>query len=229
MTVMKFPSRDIIVNTFSGLSSQKGAVSHVREFLKGLCCKGDCVVLPGDTPYSKIVMLVTAHFDVYRKFPGMTAPVAFLIYKKRGVVSLAYRFEDNDYQDISWVECAKCLSRTVKQLTANTMSQHERHVIKALRAGISDQIVQFRAKHVSAAGQDVDHYPISFKTLSADWISTVGTIDDIDVRDLGFDGWVMNDREQLQSWQQYHAQHAKLRMLDHHLNMKQWQPDYVRK
>lgn len=148
--------------------------------------------------------------------------------------------------DVSWVKAARNAVRMFKGCSAYdagftgvpTASVQRGDVITALRKAVNDQIVEYRRKHkaqhngvyidavdgkvLSPANSHVDHYPVSFMRLVNMWLDSQRC----DIKDIAvastfgdFNGVVMSNDAQRRSWQDYHRQHATLRIVSKKRNL----------
>lgn len=147
--------------------------------------------------------------------------------------------------DISWVKVARNAVRMFKGCApheagfgrpADSIVRND--AIDAMRRAVEDQIIRYRAKHrrvhngkyvdevdgkvLSPLKSHVDHYPVSFARLVDTWlaeqkcsledIATEATVGD-------FGGVVMSDEAQRKNWQDYHREHAQLRIVSEQRNL----------
>ena len=147
--------------------------------------------------------------------------------------------------DISWVKAARNAVRMFKGCLPHETgfggpadSVVRDDAIVALRRAVENQIITYRAKHrrmhngkyvdevdrkvLAPENSHVDHYPISFARLVDMWCAEQKcSLDDIATEaTVGeFNGVVMSDDAQLRSWQDFHREHAVLRVVSKARNL----------
>ena len=148
--------------------------------------------------------------------------------------------------DVSWVKAARNAVRMFKGCSAYdagfagkpALRAVRNDAIDALRTAVDDQISQHRRKHkaehsgkyidvvdgkvLSPRDSHVDHYPISFMRLVDTWLAQQQCgFEDIAVNSTvgDFKGAVMSNDTQRRSWQEYHREHAKLRIVSKERNI----------
>ena len=148
--------------------------------------------------------------------------------------------------DISWVKIARnvvrmfegCTPQAAGFASAPAVGVARDDFLVALRRAVDDQISAYRRKHKAAHGgkyidvvdgrelapldSHVDHYPVSFARLVDMWCAEQR----YDVKDIAveatvgdFGGVVMSNDAQRRSWQNYHRQHALLRVVSKARNL----------
>lgn len=148
--------------------------------------------------------------------------------------------------DLSWVKTARNAVRMFKGCTpqaagftsAPAIGVARDDFLVALRSAINDQISAYRRKHKVAHGgtyvdevdgkrlapldSHVDHYPISFARLVDMWLAEqqYGFEDIVTEATVGeFNGVVMSNDTQRRSWQDFHRDHAVLRIVSKERNL----------
>lgn len=147
--------------------------------------------------------------------------------------------------DISWVKVARNAVRMFKGCLpheagfdgpADNIVRDD--AIVALRRAVENQIITYRAKHrrmhngkyvdevdrkvLAPENSHVDHYPVSFARLVDMWFAEQQySFDDIATEaTVGeFNGVVMSNDAQRRSWQDFHREHAALRVVSKARNL----------
>ena len=148
--------------------------------------------------------------------------------------------------DFSWVKAARNAVRMFKGCSPSDAGFNHwpaanvvrTDAISALRRAVEDQIIKYRAKHrrahngkyvdevdgkvLAPENSHVDHYPVSFARLVDTWLaeqkySFEDVVTEATVGDFG--GVVMSDEAQRKNWQDYHREHAQLRIVSEQRNL----------
>lgn len=211
-----------VIDVFPLFSSQPEAKTFVREHLES------CLRMVKAEDDKLLDILVRCHPDFARKFGGSNIIKEFIVDSEFGNPTLLVE-TDKGSMDISWVKCAQNLVRIEKGVATFKTSNNRNHVYMAMRKVINDQIVEFRKSQLHngyfinaitgcrlySRNAAVDHYKVPFIKLADDWLTTIGGIKNVKIEDdkQSFRGFNMTDENQIRLWQEYHRQHAKLRMI----------------
>lgn len=147
--------------------------------------------------------------------------------------------------DVSWVKIARNAARMFKGCAPHeagfgrpVASVVRNDTMDALRKAVDDQISEHRCKHrkahngkyvdvvdgktLSPLDSHVDHYPISFARLVDMWFAEQQYgFEDIAIEaTVGeFNGVMMSNDAQCRSWQDFHREHAALRVVSKERNL----------